>query len=294
MEHFQILAQYPAIAYSLAVVFGLMIGSFLNVVIYRLPLILEQDWKLQCQELLGIDQKEKKTKPFNLAQPGSHCPKCGQAITPLQNIPVLSYLLQKGRCRHCKVHISLRYPLVELLTAMLTVLVLSQLGITIEAVLGILIVWALIVLTFIDIDHQLLPDDITLPLLWSGLLAHVIWPDIYGVSLKSAVIGAISGYLILWIVYQAFRLLTGKEGMGFGDFKLLAVFGAWLGWQMLPLVILVSSAIGAITGIIVLLTLGKDKNTPLPFGPYLCIAGLIALLWGQQLTNAYLQIAGFQ
>ncbi len=274
---------------SVAALFGLVTGSFLNVVIHRLPRMLERGWRRQCQELLATDQDGTAQEPrYDLVQPASHCPSCGHGIAARDNIPVLSYLLLRGRCRHCRTQISRRYPLIELLTAVLSVVVAWRFGVTWQAAAAIPLTWALIALTFIDFDHKLLPDAITLPLLWSGLLLNLggLFTD-----LPSAVIGAIAGYLSLWLVYHAFRLLTGKEGMGYGDFKLLAAFGAWLGWQLLPLVVLLSSLVGAITGVALMLFGRHRRGTPIPFGPFLAAAGWIALLWGDALTRAYLDWA---
>ena len=274
-----------------AIVLGLMVGSFLNVVIHRLPIMLERDWKAQCLEYLGdevaVKQPESvaKANKYNLVVPRSACPSCGQGITPLQNIPVLSYLFLGGKCAGCKAPISIRYPLVEALTGVLTGFLAWRYGVTAVAAFSIVYVWALIALTFIDADTTLLPDDITLPLLWLGLLAN------YGglfTDIGSATLGAVGGYLVLWSVYWGFKLLTGKEGMGYGDFKLLAALGAWLGWQLLPLVILLSAAVGTVVGIGGILLKGRDKGAKLPFGPYLAAAGFIALVWGQQLNAWYL------
>lgn len=272
-------------------VVGLSIGSFLNVVIFRLPVMLDNSWRSQCRELLNPDQAlETAAEPtFNLATPRSRCPKCGHLIGALENIPVISYLLQKGRCRHCGTHIALRYPLVELLTAVLSGVVVWHFGFGWQALLALLLTWALVALSFIDLDHQLLPDDITLPFLWLGVGASV-----FGIFTSShdSIIGAMAGYLSLWSVYQLFRLLTGKEGMGHGDFKLLALFGAWFGWQYLPAVILLSSVVGAIIGIALILFRGHQRQIPIPFGPYLAVAGWIAMLWGPAINNAYLRWVG--
>ena len=274
-----------------AIVLGLMVGSFLNVVIHRLPIMLERDWKAQCLEYLGdevaVKQPESvaKVSKYNLVVPRSACPCCGRGITPLQNIPVLSYLFLGGKCAGCKAPISIRYPLVEALTGVLTGFLAWRYGVTAVAAFSIVYLWALIALTFIDADTTLLPDDITLPLLWLGLLAN------YGglfTDIGSATLGAVGGYLVLWSVYWGFKLLTGKEGMGYGDFKLLAALGAWLGWQLLPLVILLSAAVGTVVGIGGILLKGRDKGAKLPFGPYLAAAGFIALVWGQQLNAWYL------
>lgn len=274
-----------------AIVFGLLVGSFLNVVIHRLPIMLERDWKAQCIEYLGnnITLKASETvssdSKYNLVVPRSACPTCKQPITALQNIPVLSYVLLGGKCAGCKSHISTRYPLVEAMTGLLTGFLAWRFGVTWMAAFAIIYVWALIALTFIDADTTLLPDDITLPLLWLGLLVNTggAFTDV-----SSAILGAAGGYLVLWSVYWGFKLLTGKEGMGYGDFKLLAAIGAWLGWQSLPLVILLSAAVGTVVGISGILLKGRDKGAKLPFGPYLAAAGFIAMIWGQQLTSWYL------
>ncbi|MDA1107532.1 MAG: A24 family peptidase [Proteobacteria bacterium] len=269
---------------------GLMVGSFLNVVIHRLPQMMQRDWQTQCRELLAMPD-ESSTAPahFSLVTPRSRCPQCGHGITALENIPLLSYLALKGKCSACGARISPRYPLVELLTAALSAAVAAHFGFGWMSAAALLLTWALIALTFIDLDHQLLPDSITLPLLWGGLLL-----SLGGVFVDSptAIIGAAAGYLSLWTVYWLFKLLTGKEGMGQGDFKLLAVFGAWLGWQALPLIILLSSLVGALVGISLMLFRNHQRDTPIPFGPYLAAAGWIALLWGAPLTQAYLKLLG--
>jgi leader peptidase (prepilin peptidase) / N-methyltransferase len=281
---------YPIAFPLIAGVFGLAIGSFLNVAIYRFPVMLERKWQSQCQEILGSDKKKppKKTKRFDLAVPGSCCPHCGHAITALENIPVLSFIWLRGKCSACGKPISWRYPLVELLTGGLTVAVAWHFGYNIAALAAMALTWSLIALSFIDVDRQLLPDDITLPLLWGGLILNV-----YAIFTPtvSAVIGAVSGYVFLWLVYQVFKLVTGKEGMGYGDFKLFAALGAWLGWQSLPLIILLSSLVGAIAGISFILFFGHDRRMPIPFGPFLCIAGWIALMWGDDLIGLYLHFA---
>lgn len=281
---------YPIAFPIIAGVFGLAIGSFLNVAIYRFPVMLERKWQSQCQEILGSDNKKppKKTKRFDLAVPGSCCPHCGHAITALENIPVLSFIWLRGKCSACGKPISWRYPLVELLTGGLTAAVAWHFGYSIAALAAMALTWSLIALSFIDVDRQLLPDDITLPLLWGGLILNV-----YAIFTPtvSAVIGAASGYVFLWLVYQVFKLVTGKEGMGYGDFKLYAALGAWLGWQSLPLIILLSSLVGAIAGISFILFFGHDRRMPIPFGPFLCIAGWIALMWGDNLSRLYLQFA---
>ncbi len=264
---------------------GLIVGSFLNVVIHRLPKMMERDWRAQCAELNGKPLPDGPS--YNLLVPRSACPHCGHAISAMENIPVLSYLFLRGRCRGCGAAISPRYPVVEAVSGILSGYAAWHFGFSLAGIAAIAFVWALIALTFIDFDTQLLPDDITLPLLWLGLLLNL--NDAY-TTLPNAVIGAVAGYLVLWSVYWLFKLATGKEGMGFGDFKLLAAIGAWLGWQMLPLVILLSSLVGAVVGIALIVITRHGRNIPIPFGPYLAGGGLIALFWGQTLTQSYLQL----
>lgn len=268
-------------------VLGLLVGSFLNVVIHRLPLMMHREWLHQCHDMLELPETE--TEVLTLSKPRSRCPHCGHAITALENIPVLSYLLLRGRCKACKAPISKRYPLIELLTAIISGIVAWHFGFGFAAIGALFLSWALIALTCIDIDHQLLPDSITLPLLWLGLIFNL-----FGIftDLHSAVIGAMAGYLSLWLVYHAFRLATGKEGMGFGDFKLLAALGAWLGWQALPMIILLSSLVGALVGIGLILFKQQHRDKPIPFGPYLAAAGWLALVWGDALTQGYLNWSG--
>ncbi len=267
---------------------GLTVGSFLNVVIYRLPLMMETRWRRDCCELLEID-REKQVAPLNLATPNSHCPKCKAPIKPWHNIPVLGYLILRGKCDTCTQHIPARYPILELVTGLLTLTLAWYFPLSIALLGAVLFTWALVALTMIDVDHQLLPDDITLPLLWLGLLFNLTGTY---VGLGDAVIGAMGGYLTLWTVYQLFRLLTGKEGMGYGDFKLLAALGAWMGWQMLPIIILLSSAVGAIVGIAMMIIKRRGKDIPIPFGPYLAAAGWIALLWGDTIMARYMGATG--
>jgi len=265
---------------------GLLVGSFLNVVILRLPVILERTWKRECQEWLGNgDETGAEAEPFNLMVPRSKCPKCGHKITALENIPVISWLVLRGKCRECGTRISIQYPLIELTAAVMAMVVAAYFGVTWMTLAALGLTWALIALSVIDIRTQLLPDVITLPLLWAGIIVNFngLFTD-----LESAVLGAIFGYMSLWTVYQLFRLLTGKEGMGFGDFKLLAALGAWLGWQFLPLIILLSAVVGAAVGIAMIVFRGRDRNIPIPFGPYLAGGGWIALLWGEQIMRAYL------
>ena len=273
----------PGVLYCSTFILGLLIGSFLNVVIYRLPKMMEQDWKEQCSALL--DQELPETDKMTLSTPNSTCPKCQHAIKPWENIPVFSYLFLKGRCSQCKNKISARYPIIEFVTAILSVMIIYQFGASYAGLCALGLTWVLVSLTMIDADTQLLPDSLTLPLLWSGLIINS-----FGVftDLESALWGAVFGYLSLWSVYQLFKLLTGKEGMGFGDFKLLAALGAWIGWQSLPIVILLSSVVGAVIGISMILIKGKDKNVPIPFGPYLAIAGWITVVWGDQIRVIWL------
>ncbi|MBB1369966.1 A24 family peptidase [Pseudoalteromonas sp. SR45-4] len=280
---------------------SLCVGSFLNVVIYRLPLMMQREWQSECRLLLESELKSNKANTnepfssglnstFNLVKPNSTCPKCKTAIKAWQNIPIISWLFLKGKCASCSNPISARYPIVEAITALLSLVVAHKLGATEQALLYIAITWALVALTFIDIDHMLLPDQITLPLVWLALIAAVLG---YTVNPTDAIIGTACGYLSLWSVFWLFKLLTGKEGMGYGDFKLLAVFGALLGWQSLLTIILLSSVVGAIIGIALLTIQGKDKATPIPFGPYLAIAGWITMLWGEQLQASYFNLIGY-
>ncbi|MCP5326349.1 MAG: prepilin peptidase [Oceanospirillaceae bacterium] len=266
---------------------GLCVGSFLNVVIYRLPIMLKREWQAEIAEMQGETLPEQPV--FNLTKPHSACPKCNAPIRPWQNIPVISYLFLRGKCANCKNPISIRYPLVEIVTGALSLVVAQHFGYSWASAGLLVFTWALIALTMIDIDEQLLPDNITLPLLWLGLICNS-----FGIftDLHSAVFGAIAGYLSLWSVFWLFKLLTGKEGMGYGDFKLLAALGAFFGWQSLPVIILLSSVVGAVVGIIGIMAMGRDKNIPIPFGPYLAAAGWIAALWGQQLTAAYFAYMG--
>jgi leader peptidase (prepilin peptidase) / N-methyltransferase len=287
-------------------VLGLVVGSFLNVVIYRLPIMLERDWRAQAAELLTSDSSIatlpsiNQTVPerFSLSTPRSACPACRAPINAWQNIPVLSWLVLRGRCASCKARISARYPLVELGTGLLSAGVAWHFGFGAPAACGLLLTWALIALTGIDIDHQLLPDGITLPLMWAGLLAALIVGPIAGspipVSARDALIGAMSGYVSLWLVFHAFRLITGKEGMGYGDFKLFAALGAWLGWKLLPLVILLSAATGALLGVSMIVLRGRDRTAPIPFGPYLAAAGWIAMMYGDSLVDGYLRVSGLR
>ena len=291
MDIFLQIGNSPPLFIGAAVLFGLAVGSFLNVVIHRLPKMLDREWKSQCLEYLGsaasqTPQPAESAQPaYNLAVPRSGCPSCGHNITVLENIPIFSFLFLKGRCSACGTRISVRYPIVEALTGVLSGYIAWRFGFTLAVVFALLLCWALIALTFIDADTQLLPDDITLPLLWIGLIANLggTFTD-----LNSAILGAVLGYLVLWAVYWCFKIFTGKEGMGYGDFKLLAALGAWLGWQMLPLIILLSAAVGAVVGIAGILIAGRERAARIPYGPYLAAAGFIALLWGRNLNEWYL------
>jgi leader peptidase (prepilin peptidase) / N-methyltransferase len=280
----------------------LLIGSFLNVVIYRLPIMMQRGWREECLEYLQVSPNDipgdsltvpedgiTAAEPFNLVFPLSRCSSCNTPIKPYQNIPVLSYLFLKGKCAQCRAPISIRYPAIELFTAVTSGIVAWHFGYTLETGFALILTWALIALSFIDFDHQLLPDSINLPLLWLGLLLSLF--EVFTDS-RSSIIGAAAGYGALWLVYHLFKLATGKEGMGFGDFKLLAVFGAWLGWQYLPLIVLLSSLVGALFGIAMMLLAKRDHNIPIPFGPYLAAAGWLALLWGNDINQFYLANTG--
>jgi leader peptidase (prepilin peptidase) / N-methyltransferase len=269
---------YAAITFT-----GLAVGSFLNVVIYRLPVILEKEWTHQCQEFL--EQEVSEQKKFNLAFPASTCPKCKHEIRFWENIPVLSYLFLQGKCASCKTHISVQYPIVEASTAILSIIVAHHFGVSWQTVAALMLTWSLIALTMIDVHKQLLPDNITLPLLWLGIICNMsgLFTD-----LESSVKGAIFGYLALWSIYHLFKIVTGKEGMGYGDFKLLGALGAWMGWKVLPIIIVLSSFVGAVIGIAMIVFTRHDKSVPIPFGPYLAIAGGITLLWGDAITKAWL------
>lgn len=286
MQSLEFLSANPALFLIVIGITGLLVGSFLNVVIYRLPVMMQRSWQKECSEYLGLDHVESDTETtFNLTFPLSRCPACKSAIKPYQNIPVVSYIFLKGKCANCANPIALRYPLIEAFTGLTSVLVAWRFGFTPQTGFALLLTWSLIALSFIDFDHQLLPDTITLPVLWLGLFLSLF--NLFADS-HAAITGAIAGYLILWGVFQLFKLLTGKEGMGFGDFKLLALFGAWLGWQALPLIILLSSLTGSLAGISMMIFNRHDRNSPIPFGPYLAAAGWIALLWDEQINQFYL------
>ena len=292
MDLLSILQAYPVATVALVIVIGLLVGSFLNVVIYRLPVMMEREWKSECKLILDPDSPdEEPAEPFNLAFPNSHCPNCDAPIRAWQNIPVISYELLRGQCANCKVSISARYPIIEAVTALMSAVIAWQIGASLEMLAALFFTWSLIALTMIDADHKLLPDQITLPLLWAGLLLNSF--SLF-VPLYDAVWGAIGGYLSLWSVYWLFKILTGKDGMGYGDFKLLAALGAWLGWQSLLVIILLSSLVGAIVGSIILLANKQGRNTAIPFGPYLAAAGWIAFLWGDQIIDAYLRFSGIR
>lgn len=281
------LETHPTFFIFSVALYGLLIGSFLNVIVFRLPIILDQIWRERAQLTLELEPDDS-TETMGLVSPRSRCPHCGHPITAWENIPVISYLFLRGKCSTCKKAISIRYPLVELVTAVLSVSVALSFGVSAATLAGLVFIWTLIPLALIDYEHQILPDAISLPFLWLGLLVNS-----FGIftDLHSAVFGAIAGYLSLWLVYQAFKLLTKKEGMGFGDFKLVAMLGAWLGWQLLPLTILLAAFSGAIIGGTYLTLSKHGRDHPIPFGPFLCVAGWIALLWGHDLVRAYLQFA---
>ena len=284
-----LLGQSPALLQASAAVFGLLVGSFLNVVALRLPAMMERAWRQECAALLTTTPVATAQEPLSLLRPPSRCPHCGHAIRAWENIPVLSWLLLRGRCSTCAQAISIRYPLVEALTGLLSWVVAWQLGWGWQLAAALPLTWALIALTVIDLDHQLLPDQITLPFLWLGLLLNAFRVFTDPVS---AILGATAGYLSLWTVYQVFKRLTGKEGMGYGDFKLLALFGAWLGWQMLPQIVLLSALVGSVVGLTLVALRRHERSVPIPFGPYLAAAGWIAVLWGERINASYLQFAG--
>jgi len=289
---FQLMADSPAFFMGFVFIVSLMVGSFLNVVIYRLPVMMERSWKAEIAEYTALENQaspltgRSKEPPFNLIKPNSTCPKCQHKIRAWENIPLISWLLLRGKCSQCKNPISSRYPLVELATGLLSTLVAWHFGFGLAGCAAVLATWLLIAMTFIDLDTMLLPDQLTLSLLWLGLLLSIESPF---VSSQDAVIGAAVGYLSLWSLYWAFKLLTGKEGMGYGDFKLLAAIGAWVGWQHLPVVILLSSFVGAVVGVSLLTIQGKDKSQPIPFGPYLAAAGFLTLLYGDWIVTQYWQ-----
>lgn len=294
-QYTQILSQSPGLLAGFVFLFSLLLGSFFNVVIYRLPLMMHLEWMESARDFTRetwghvptpLDQHPEKfpNTPFNLAKPASTCPHCGHAIRWYENIPVASYLALRGKCSNCKAPISPRYPLIELTTAVLSAFIAYRMGLNWPMAFALIFTWSLICLTMIDFDYKLLPDQITLPLVWLGLLINIQGTF---VPLNEAVIGAAAGYMILWSIYWLFKLLTGKEGMGFGDFKLLAALGAWMGWKVLPLIILLSSLVGSIIGISMIIFLGRDKQIPIAFGPYLAIAGWIAFFWGEPILRYF-------
>ena len=285
MSFFDLLQSSPAIFTGVSALLGLMVGSFLNVVIHRLPKMMELGWRQQCAELRG--EEPAAAPAYNLLTPRSACPHCDRSIRARENIPILSYLLLRGKCRGCSAPISPRYPVIEAASGLLCAYAAWHFGYGWAAGGALLLIWALLALAAIDFDTQLLPDDITMPLLWAGLLFNL--SGVFA-GLHDAVLGAMFGYLALWGVYWLFKLATGKEGMGYGDFKLLAALGAWLGWQMLPLIIILSSLVGAVVGIALMVAAKHGRNIPIPFGPYLAGGGLIALFWGQTLTQEYLHL----
>ena len=290
----ELFSQSPGVFAVVAFVFALLIGSFLNVVIYRLPIMMHREWHEQCEELKSVAAPVLPDGPFNLVLPRSRCPSCGANIRSWQNIPVLSYLLLGGQCANCKEKISARYPLIELLTAILAGICAWRFGFGWEALMAIGLTCALVAISMIDVDHQLIPDSIVIPLLWIGLVMSLIHPvtgaDTLFIAPRDAIIGALAGYLSLWSVYQLFKMITGKEGMGYGDFKLLAALGAWLGWQMLHLVVLFSAVVGAIVGIAMIIFRGRDRQLPIPFGPYLAAAGWVTMLYGESIWHTYLDM----
>jgi leader peptidase (prepilin peptidase)/N-methyltransferase len=275
-----LLSTNPAFFIGCSFALGLLIGSFLNVVIARLPVMLERGWKSECQQLLELDSPS--TTKLNLVTPRSQCPFCKHAISSLENIPVFSYLIQRGKCRHCGTSISAQYPLIEIFTAILTGFIAFKFGFSWQALFAMILGWSLVTLSMIDFKTTLLPDNITLPILWLGIIANY-----FGLfcSLEDSILGAIFGYLSLWLVFQVFKLITGKEGMGYGDFKLLALLGAWLGWQYLIAIILISSVVGSIIGITLIVTKILGRDVPTPFGPYLAFGGIICLLWGPEVKS---------
>ena len=290
------LLQHPIYALALMALLGACVGSFLNVVILRLPVMLKQQWHQQCEEFLNHEQQgaatEHEAQPgvFSLNRPASHCPQCKQALKPWHNIPILSYIFLGARCAWCKNQIPWRYPLVELVTALGTVHLALHFGVNWQLAGALLLFWSLLCLTVIDIDHQLLPDNITIPLLWAGILANY-----FGLftTLESAVIGAVAGYLCFWLIFQIHYRLTGREGLGYGDFKLLAALGAWLGWEMLPLIVLLASLTGPVISVAMMAFRKLKRRTAISFGPYLAMGGWIALVWGQTITGSYIQLLGF-
>ena len=293
MDFISLLQTNAPFFYSFVFIISLMIGSFLNVVIFRLPKMMHQQWQIECRAFLAdelaekpADDVEQASTPITLSKPNSTCPNCQHQIKVYENIPVISWLFLRGKCSQCQEKISARYPLVELTTALLSLIIATQFGATLTTLFLLILTWGLVSLTLIDFDHMLLPDQITLPLLWLGLLVNT---QQLIVPLEQAVIGAVVGYMSLFSIFWLFKLLTGKEGMGYGDFKLVAVFGAWIGWKLLPLLILMASAVGAIIGISLIVMKKNQRQQAIPFGPYLAIAGWITILYGEQIWAWYLQ-----
>jgi leader peptidase (prepilin peptidase)/N-methyltransferase len=285
----EILLESAPLLYAGVFIFGAVIGSFLNVVILRVPPLLEHDWRCQCRELLELDKSDEE-RPPGIVVSRSRCPKCGHGIKAYENIPLISYVLLRGKCSACKAGIPLRYPLVEFITALFFVVTIWHFGPNLQGLSALFLTALLIAMAGIDIDHQLLPDNMTIPLMWAGILIS-FWS--VHTDLASSVTGAIAGYLLLWSIYHLFRLLTGKEGMGYGDFKLLAALGAWMGWQMLPLIVLLSSVVGAVVGVILMATGRLQRDKPMPFGPFIAAAGWIALIWGERIIDFYTRSGGF-
>lgn len=290
-----LLIESPLTFVAAACILALLVGSFLNVLIHRLPLMMEREWRAQCAELAAEPAKELLHEGrFDLLVPRSRCPQCGHPISALENVPILSYLMLGGKCSGCKTKISARYPAVELLTAILTGVVAWHFGFGWEAAAGIGLTWMLVAISVIDIEHQLIPDAISLPLLWAGLSLSLLHPlnesQTLFIEPQTAIAGALAGYLSLWSVYHLFRIITGKEGMGYGDFKLLAALGAFLGWKLLPVIIMMSAVVGAVIGIMLIVTHQHERSVPIPFGPYLAAAGWIAMLWGSDIINWYLDL----
>lgn len=289
MAWFQTIGADPLLFLTITGLFGLIVGSFLNVLILRLPPMMQEEWRRDCAELAGEAPPAPPRERLTLSRPASRCPHCGHQIRFYENVPILSFLFLRGRCSACRTPIGWRYPIIEALTALLSMVVVWQLGPTLAGAAALILTWGLIALAVIDLDTQLLPDGITLPLLWLGLLLSLAEPF---TDSRSAILGAALGYLSLWGIFHLFRLATGKEGMGYGDFKLFALFGAWLGWTHLPQIILLSALAGAVIGLLLILTRGHDRQVPIPFGPYLAIAGWISLLWGDALNQVYLNWSG--
>ena len=293
MEIVTVLRENTAFFLIVVGLFSLLIGSFLNAAIYRIPIMLQREWREECEELIGGDSDVKmseKDNKFNLFVPRSQCPHCGHTITALENIPVISYLFLKGKCSSCKTHISVQYPLIEVFTALLSILIAWKLGFGWQVLAALLFTWTLITLALIDAKTMLLPDNLTLPLMWLGIAVN--YNGLF-VDLQSAVLGAMIGYMSLWTLFQVFKLVTGKEGMGYGDFKILAAIGAWGGWQILPFTIFAASMLGAVIGILMILAKGQKESQPIPFGPWLALAGFIGFIWRTeviQTMGAYFRV----